>query len=162
VALLSIAEQSEWTPHRDSVPIARALLDAGAPFSAEHMTLAAAICLGRPQDVERLAATATREDRQIALAAAAFHGSTDGVRAVMRLGVNLDATDAGLEHAAPLHNAVSSGSLAAVKALVDAGARLDTRDLSHHLTALDWAEWYVKHRASEEDGAIVEYLKALR
>jgi ankyrin repeat protein len=160
-ALLCITEQSEWTPHQDSVLIARALLDAGTPFNEENMTLAAAVCLGRQQDVERLTPTATREDKQIALAAAAFNASVEGLRAVIRLGVDLDATDPGLEHAAPLHNAVSSGSLAAVKALVVAGARLDTRDLAYHLKPVDWAEWYAKNRAPGEYAAIVEYLKAL-
>jgi hypothetical protein len=136
------------------------LLDAGAPFSEKSMTLAAAVCLGRRHDLERLTPTATREDKQIALAAAAFHGSADGMRAVIRLGVDLDATDSGLQHAAPLHNAVSSGSLAAVKLLVEAGARLDTRDLAYHLKPVDWAVWYAKHRDVGEYAAIVEYLNA--
>ena len=142
VALLSITEQSEWTPHASSVPIAHALLDAGAPFDEPSMTLAAAICLERSGDVERLRRTAGRDDKQIALAAAAFNGHVAGLRRVIAMGVELDAMRPGLEHAAPLHNAVSSGQLEAVRTLVEAGARLDTRDVAYHLTPLDWATWY--------------------
>jgi peptide-methionine (S)-S-oxide reductase len=58
------------------------------------------------------------------------------------MGVELDAVRPGLEHAAPLHNAVSSGRLEAVRTLVEAGARLDTRDVAYALTPLDWAKWY--------------------
>ena len=162
VALLSLTEQSEWTPNPTSIPIARALLEANAPFLASHMTLAAAICLGRRQDIERLSRHATRDDKQIALAAAAFNGNVDGLRHLVSLGVDLDATRPGLEHAAPLHNAVSSGSLAAVQTLIDAGARLETRDLAHQLRPIDWATWYVTNaREPKEYGAILDYLRRL-
>jgi ankyrin repeat protein len=142
VALLSITEQSEWTPHASSVPIARALLDAGGPFNEASMTLAAALCLERTGDVERLTRSAERDDKQIALAAAAFNGHVEGLRRVIAMGVELDAMQPGLEHAAALHNAVSSGRLEAVRTLAEAGARLDIRDLAYRLTPLDWAKWY--------------------
>ena len=115
------------------------------------MTLAAATCLDRAADVERLSRSAGAEDRQIALAAAAFNGQVAGLRRLIGLGVDLDAVNPGLEHAAPLHNAVSSGSLAAVQTLVEAGARLDTRDTGHRLTAVDWAEWYARQPARGRD-----------
>lgn len=41
----------------------------------------------------------------------------------------------------PLHHAVHSGSLDAVKVLVDAGARVDPRDATYQKTPLDWAEY---------------------
>ena len=151
VALISITTQSEFTPHRDMVPIARALLVAGAPFNETSMTLAAAICLGRAADVDRLSRTASRDDKQLALAAAAFYGDVDGLRAVLAMGADVDALSPGLEHASPLHNAVTSGSLAVVKAIVDAGARLDTKDLAYELTPLDWAEWYARNAARHDD-----------
>ena len=44
------------------------------------------------------------------------------------------------EHGTALHHAVDSGSLAAVKVLVEAGAELGTRDRVHQGTPLDWAE----------------------
>jgi ankyrin repeat protein len=163
VGLRSITEQSEWTPNRASVSIARALLDAGAPFNDASMTLAAAICLGRDADVERLTRTATRDDKQLALAAAAFNGNVDAIRRLLPLGVDLDAMDPGLEHGAPLHNAVSSGSLAAVQTLVEAGANPKTRDMAHHLMPLDWAEWYARETARgpepREYAEIVSYLR---
>src|SRR4029079_19005601 len=99
VALISITTQSEFTPHRDMVPIARALLVAGAPFNETSMTVAAAICLGRAADVDRLSRTASRDDKQLALAAAAFSGDVDGLRAVLAMGADVDALSPGLEHA---------------------------------------------------------------
>jgi peptide-methionine (S)-S-oxide reductase len=133
------------------VPIARALLVAGAPFNETSMTLAAAICLGRAADIDRLSRTASRDDKQLALAAAAFYGDVDGLRAALAMGADVDALSPGLEHASPLHNAVTSGSLAVVKAIVDAGARLDTKDLAYELTPLDWAEWYARNAARHDD-----------
>ena len=159
-ALLCITEQSEWTPNESSIPIARALLDAGAPFDKSSMTLAAAICLERPADVERTSRTATMEDRQLALAAAAFNGKVEGVRSAIALGADVNGIHPGLEHAAPLHNAVSSGSLATVKVLVDAGARTDITDLAYHLVPLDWANWYVANgREPREYAAIAAFLQ---
>jgi peptide-methionine (S)-S-oxide reductase len=113
------------------------------------MTLAAAICLVRAADVTRLSRTASRDDKQLALAAAAFYGTIDGLRAALAMGADVDALSPGLEHASPLHNAVTSGSLAVVKAIVDAGARLDTKDLAYQLTPLDWAEWYARNAPSD-------------
>jgi peptide-methionine (S)-S-oxide reductase len=43
-------------------------------------------------------------------------------------------------HSTPLHQAVSSGSLAAVQVLVEAGADLTTRDRIYDGTPLGWAE----------------------
>ena len=163
VALISITKQSEFTPHPKMLPIARALLDAGAPFAETSMTLAAAICLDRAADIARLSRPASRDDKQLALAASAFYGKVEGVRAALALGADVDALRPGLEHASPLHNAVTSGSIAVVKAIVEAGARLDTKDLAYQLTPLDWAEWYARNRADDGNGKryseIVAYLK---
>jgi peptide-methionine (S)-S-oxide reductase len=79
------------------------------------------------------------------------------------MGVDLDAMQPGLEHAAPLHNAVSSGRLDAVRTLVEAGARLDTRDQAYRLTPLDWAKWYADQAPGDgvarDDREIVAYLR---
>jgi hypothetical protein len=60
---------------------------------------------------------------------------------------------------------VTSASLAVVKAIVDAGARLDTKDLAYQLTPLDWAEWYARNAASDgkrkEYSEIAAYLRSL-
>jgi hypothetical protein len=45
-------------------------------------------------------------------------------------------------HATPLHHGVCSGSLDAVKALVEAGAELYARDTVYQGTPLGWAEHY--------------------
>jgi peptide-methionine (S)-S-oxide reductase len=55
-------------------------------------------------------------------------------------------------HATALHHAVCSGSLDAVRVLVEAGAALDARDTIHAGTPLGWAE-YGKHVE------IAEYLR---
>jgi ankyrin repeat protein len=44
-------------------------------------------------------------------------------------------------HASPLHHAVHSGSVDAVRTLVEAGARLAARDSAHDATPLGWAEY---------------------
>lgn len=150
------------------------LIDAGATPGAGHgalsgrnleaaahlverggeLTLAAAICLDRDADVERLAASATLRDKQIALVAAALNGKTRALKKLLQLGVDLDAYSTGIHpHATALHHAVDSGSLEAVQVLVDAGAKLHTRDKVYNGTPLDWAE----HEGREE---IAEYLRS--
>jgi ankyrin repeat protein len=61
---------------------------------------------------------------------------------VIDLGVDLNAPCANLySHATALHHAVHSGSLDAVKVLVEAGARFDTKDTIYGGTPLGWAEY---------------------
>lgn len=105
-------------------------------------TLASALCLGRSEDAERLARTATAEDRQIALVAAAVNGDAPALSFLIGLGVDMDAYSIVIHpHATALHQAVAAGSLGAVKTLVEAGARLDIRDRIYRGTPLDWAEY---------------------
>jgi hypothetical protein len=124
--------------------------------AAEHLlergaglTLATAVCLGRWADVTYLARTASAEDRQIALAAAALNGKPQGLAALIDVNVDLDAYSTGFyTHATALHHAVCSGSLDAVKVLVEAGAELGTRDKAYQATPLGWAE----HAQGEPEG----------
>ncbi|HKV08430.1 MAG TPA: ankyrin repeat domain-containing protein, partial [Thermoanaerobaculia bacterium] len=51
-----------------------------------------------------------------------------------------------------LHHAVSSGSLDAVKVLVEAGAELGTKDRAWNGTPLDWAEHYIDQAKKEDTG----------
>jgi peptide-methionine (S)-S-oxide reductase len=61
---------------------------------------------------------------------------------VIDLGVDLNVPCASLySHATALHHAVYSGSLDAVKALVEAGADLETKDTIYEGTPLGWAEY---------------------
>ncbi len=152
-----------------------ALIDAGAQPSglhaalahreidaAEHLlargaelTLAAAIALGRRDDVERLAKTP--QDLQTAVAAAAFYGDAEALRLLIDLGADINAyCPAGFHpHSTPLHQAVFSSSLEAVKVLVEAGADTTARDRVYDGTPLGWAEYC-------KQGEIAEYLLQLQ
>jgi hypothetical protein len=113
------------------------LLDHGA-----SLTLPAAVCTRRMDDVARLAPAASAGDRQAALSCAALYGHAEALSMLIDLDVDLNAySPVGYHmHATPLHHAVDSGSLDAVKILVEAGARLDAKDLSYQATPLGWAE----------------------
>jgi peptide-methionine (S)-S-oxide reductase len=123
--------------HRE-VAAAERLLERGAT-----LTLPAAACTGRTDDVAHLGPAASAADRQVALAAAALYGHAQILAALIDLGVDVNVySPAGFHpHATALHHAVDSGSLDAVKVLVEAGADLRTRDRIHDGTPLDWAEY---------------------
>jgi ankyrin repeat protein len=109
------------------------------------LTLAAAVCLERADDVARLLPDASAEDRHIALEAAAFNGKAQAVGMLIGLGVDVNAYNIGVQyHATPLHNAVCSGSLEAVKMLVEAGAKVDAKDTAYEATPLRWAEYCLR------------------
>lgn len=162
-----------------------ALIDAGASTdgapvqalicynaaAAEHilgrgatLTLPAAVCLGRWEDVSRLAPQASADDKHIALGLAALNGKAEGLRRLLPFGVELSAFTTGFySHATPLHHAVWSGSLDAVKVLVDAGADLTTRDKANDATPLGWAEYALTLPRAADPGRqypeIVAYLR---
>ena len=123
--------------HRE-LDAAEHLLERGA-----KLTLLAAVCLERRDDVARLLPSASAEDRQLALAGAALNGRADILALLIDSGVDLNAySPPGFHsHGTALHHAVDSGSLDAVKVLVEAGADLGTRDRTHQGTPLDWAEY---------------------
>jgi hypothetical protein len=121
--------------HREVAAVER-LLERGA-----RRTLLVAVCMGRAEDVARLAREASSADRQGALAAAALYGRAAALVSLIDLGVDLNAySPPGFHpHATALHHAVDSGSLDAVRVLVEAGAELGVRDRVHQGTPLDWA-----------------------
>jgi hypothetical protein len=105
------------------------------------LTLATALCLARWDDVERLGAAASARERQFGLILAALRGRADAVARAIDLGVDLNAPSPDLySHATALHHAVYSGSLDAVKVLVEAGSALDATDTIYAGTPLGWAE----------------------
>jgi peptide-methionine (S)-S-oxide reductase len=140
--------------------------------AAEHvlrrgarLTLPAAVCLERWDDLNGLAGEASATEEQVALGLAALNGKAEGLARLLPLGVDLDAFTSGFySHATPLHHAVWSGCLDAVKVLVEAGAKLDTKDTAEHATPLGWAEYAASlPKASVEGkqfGEIAVYLRA--
>lgn len=118
------------------------------------LTLAGALCLERADEAARLARSATHEQRQIALVAAAVNGHARALKTLVAMGADLDAYSLVIHpHATALHQAVAAGSLDAVKALIEAGARTGIRDKIYRGTPLDWAE-YGGH------AAITNYLRS--
>jgi peptide-methionine (S)-S-oxide reductase len=124
------------------------LVDRGA-----RLTLATALCLARWDEAQRLGAIASAQERQFAFILVALRGNVEGLARVIPLGVDLNSPcDDLYSHATALHHAVYSGSLEAVKLLVEAGATLDAKDSIYDGTPLDWAEY-------GEHAQIADYLR---
>jgi peptide-methionine (S)-S-oxide reductase len=129
------------------------------------LTLAAALCLGQWDEVDRLVTTASEHQKQFSFVLSALNGKADALRRMIRVGVDVNAPNADLySHGTPLHHAVSSGSLEAVEVLVDAGAELGTKDSAWGGTPLGWAEHYLSEgqgdRRSKQYAEIAAYLRA--
>jgi hypothetical protein len=107
------------------------------------LTLPVAVCLGLKNDITHLITEAGEDGKRLALVAAAFYGKTDMVKYLLDMGANPNgyplANTGFHSHATVLHQAVFSGSLAGVKMLVEAGAKLDVSDKIYHGTPLGWA-----------------------
>ncbi|MFN2384901.1 MAG: ankyrin repeat domain-containing protein [Thermoanaerobaculia bacterium] len=123
--------------HREVAAVVR-LLERGAA-----LTLPAAVCTRRAADVVRLSGSASAQDRLIALAVAALYGSAESLGRLIGPGVDVNAYGPpGFHpHATALHHAVGSGSIDAVRVLVEAGADLGARDRIYQATPLGWAEY---------------------
>lgn len=142
--------------------------------AAEHLvrrgarlTLATALCLDRWDDARRLAASASARDRQFAYVLAALNGREEALRLILELGVDLNRPSRDLySHGTPLHHAVWSGSLEAVKVLVEAGADVRRKDSLWKGTPQGWAEYGAQEQAQRPDKAkryadIAAYLRGL-
>ena len=78
------------------------------------------------------------------------------VARLLSLGADPNAPNVGLNpNANALHNAVCSGSLAAVQQLVEAGASVDSKDGPYQATPLAWAEYFVRESGADK----VEYFQ---
>ena len=160
-----------------------ALVDAGAALdgnqnnalvngnfsAAEHLvrrgadlTLEVALCLGWWDDVDRLLPTVSDSQKQFAFVLSALQGKADALRRMIPE-ADLNAPSAGLySHGTPLHHAVSSGALEAVKVLVEAGANVNVKDKAWGGTPLGWAEHYLSEgdHPDKEYAEIAAYLRS--
>jgi hypothetical protein len=106
-----------------------------------RVDLPGAAALGRVDDARRLLASASSEDRHLALSLAADFGHVEIVRLL------LDASEdpnrynpvGGHSHTTPLHQAAGGGHDEVVRLLVERGARLDLKDILWQATPADWA-----------------------
>lgn len=134
------------------------LLKRGAP-----LTLGASLCLERFDDVTALFEQAGERERQMAFVLAALNGKSTALQRMIDLGINVNLASQDLyAHATPLHHAVCSGSLEAVKVMVDAGASLTIKDKAERATPLGWAEYYATSSQGERAQRytqIVDYLR---
>jgi hypothetical protein len=134
------------------------LLKRGAP-----VTLSTALCLGRWADVERLARTTTLGEKQDAFVLAALKGKAEALRRMLALGMEPTTVSAQTQsHGTALHHAVWSGSLDAVKILVEAGADLNRRDTAYDATPLGWAEYALQGQKEESEKQYREIATYLR
>ena len=117
------------------------------------LTLATALCLERWGDAARLAQTASASEKQFGFILAALNGKAEALRRIIDLSVDLNRPSTDLySHATALHHAVCSGSLEAVKVLVEAGAELSTKDRAWDATPLGWAEYYMREAKGDDAG----------
>jgi ankyrin repeat protein len=108
--------------------------------------IAAAAGLGRVAEATQLLATAESETRHRALALAAQHGHVEIVRLLLDAGEDPSRynPDGNHGHSTPLHQAIAGGHDAAVRLLVERGARLDIKDRIYQGTPLGWAKYLGK------------------
>jgi ankyrin repeat protein len=105
------------------------------------MTLPIAIALKEKDEIKTLISNSSREELQVALTAAAFYGDVDVLKLLLphQLDVNAWNRDGFHSHSTPLHQAVLSGSVDSVRALVNAGADIRIKDKEYNGSALSWA-----------------------
>jgi len=113
---------------------ARVLLFYGNTGTARTMCLEELLAL-KDRHLGQLALhfVMSREPQEVEL----YNGRLDAIDTAIALGADPNAPNVGLNpDATALHNAVCSGSLAAVKTLVEAGASVGARDGSHLANAI--------------------------
>jgi hypothetical protein len=139
--------------------IARYLVEKEAKVS-----LSTAICLGLSEQVETLSKNAKPDDLQEALVAAAFQGNVQAIRHLFNLGaepntyIDKEKSPSFHSHGTALHQAVFSGSMEAVKVLIEAGARTDLKDKIFGGTPIGWAEHMASESKADEDKRL-QYLQ---
>lgn len=126
------------------------------------LTLAAALCLGRWDALPELVEAASPEQRQFAFVLAALNGNAEALAWMIARSADINAPSGALySHGTPLHHAVASGSLDAVRVLVEAGADRTIKDSAWRGTPLGWAQHYVEAKVpgrEAEYAAIAAFL----
>jgi peptide-methionine (S)-S-oxide reductase len=144
---------SDAAVYNGNFEAAEHLLKRGAP-----VTLSTALCLGRWSDVERLVRTATLGEKEDAFVQAALSGKAEALSRMLAFGVEpTTVSNQNQSHGTALHHAVWSGSLDAVKVLVEAGADLNRRDTIYDATPLGWAEYGAKEEEKKEESRAKQY-----
>jgi len=119
------------------------------------LTLTAAVCFDLENDIHRLAERADKAELQTALIAAAFYARVPAIKFLLESGADpngyADRNSGFHSHATALHQAVYSGSLEAVKILIEAGARLDLTDRIYQGTPLGWAKYMQTETTNETE-----------
>lgn len=121
--------------HRETAALEHLLKKGG------QLTLIVAIATGRIAEAKAFIPSTSAEERQTALAVAAFYGNAEILAALIKTGVDISAfcPDGFHSHSTPLHQAIAADNLPAVKVLVEAGADLHIRDRAFLGTPIGWA-----------------------
>jgi len=128
------------------------LLGKGADYG-----LATAVGLGRNDDIKSLVKESTASELYAALVVASFFGKADIISLLIEAGVDVNGQAnpkdfSGFHsHATALHQAIYSGSLEAVKLLVQAGADLTATDKAYNGTPLGWAMYMQTEEGYNEE-----------
>jgi hypothetical protein len=121
----------------------------------DPLTLASALCLEHWDAVPALATAANPGQRQFSLILTALNGRAEAIARLIPYGVDINGRCPDLHsHGTALHHAAVSGSLDAVKVLIEAGADINAIDTAWNGTPLGWAI-YGKH------DAIADYLRSV-
>jgi hypothetical protein len=122
--------------HHKEVDAMKRLVDHHA-----QITLPVAIGLKQTSKIQSLINSATREELQNGLTAAAYYGDPDSMKQLLSLDLDVNAwnQEGFHSHSTALHQAVWSGSLDAVKMLIDGGADPRIKDKVYNASSLSWA-----------------------
>jgi len=134
--------------------------------------VATAVGLNRFDDAQQLATTATPAQLYVALVVAAFFGRVNMIAMLIAAGADVNGSATGKDfggfhgHASPLHQAIYSGSLEAVRLLIEANASLTATDKAYNGTPLGWAMYMqteeVDDNAKAQYKAIENYLLSVK
>lgn len=172
IALIDLLMDAGASPGHSIAALANGNTEAAQHFieRGDPLTLVSAVCLEYPGEIDRLAPQAGADEKTTALIAAAYFGKADTIKKLLDMNADPNGfPDAGSNfrsHATALHQAVSSGSLACVQLLADAGALLNVPDKIYNGTPMDWAG-YLRRDAGDETrknafSAIENYLRSQR